>query len=77
MRHNQFTVKQCMHFIHTHRKTLNANKRDEVLQPHDAGEESTQLICLNSQFPNWLIHLQELESVLGTKFLQKGCWILR
>ena len=39
--------------------------------------EITQLLCLYSQFPNWLIHSQELESVLGTKFLQKGCWILQ
>ena len=34
--------------------------------------ESTKLLCLYSQFPNWLIHFQELDSMLGTKFLQKG-----
>ena len=67
-------------------KTLNTYKRDEVLQPQDGGEEwereSTKLLCLYSHFPNWLIHFQELESMLGTKFLQKGagsfrlvCWI--
>ena len=39
--------------------------------------ESAQLVCLYSQFPNWLIHFQELESMLGTKFLQKVCWILQ
>ena len=34
--------------------------------------DSAQLLYLYSQFPNWLIHFQELESILGTKFLQKG-----
>ena len=42
MRHNHFTVKQ-VHFIHAHThtqdKTLNTNKRDEVLQPQDGVEE--------------------------------------
>ena len=34
-------------------------------------------ISLYSQFPNWLIHFQELNSLLGTKFLQKGAGIFR
>ena len=34
--------------------------------------ESTSLLCLYSQLPNWLIHFRELESMLETKFLQKG-----
>ena len=38
MRHNHFTVKQG-NFIHTHRITLNTDKRDEVLQPQDGVEE--------------------------------------
>ena len=40
MRHNHFTVKQ-VHFIElTHTGiTLTLTGRDEVLQPHDAGEE--------------------------------------
>ena len=29
--------------------------------------ESTQLLCLYSQFPDWLIHFQELDIMLGTK----------
>ena len=34
--------------------------------------ESTLLLCLYSQFLDWLIHFQELYSTLGTKFLPKG-----
>ena len=34
--------------------------------------ESTQLLCSYSQFPNWLTRFQELERMLGTKFLQKS-----
>ena len=34
--------------------------------------DKTQLLCLYRQFPNWLIHFQELDIMLGTKFLQKG-----
>ena len=39
--------------------------------------ESSQLFCLYSKVPNWLIHFQKLESLLGTKFLQNGCCILQ
>ena len=34
--------------------------------------ESTQLPCLHSQFPDWLIHFQELDCAFGTKFLHEG-----
>ena len=36
-----------------------------------------KVLCFYSQFPDWLFHFQELDSMLGTKFLQKGCWILQ
>ena len=39
MRHSHFTVKQ-VHFIdHTHKITLYTDKRHDVLQPQDVGEE--------------------------------------
>ena len=34
--------------------------------------ESTQLPCLYSRFPDWLIPFQKLLCMLGTKFLQEG-----
>ena len=34
--------------------------------------ESTLLLCLYSQFLDWLIYLQEFYSMLGTKSLPKG-----
>ena len=34
--------------------------------------ESTKLLCFYSQSQDWLIHFQELDIMLGTKFLQKG-----
>ena len=53
MRHNHFIAL----YSHT-QDTTNTDKRDEVLQPHDAGEEcvktereSTKLLCLYSQYP--------------------------
>ena len=39
--------------------------------------ESTKLLCLYSQYPNWMIHFQELDTKLGTKFLQKGAGSFR
>ena len=40
MKPNQFTAKQVLFIYHRHTsKTLNTNKRGEVLQPQDGGEE--------------------------------------
>ena len=39
--------------------------------------ESTKLLCFYSQSQDWLIHFQELDTKLGTKFLQKGAGSFR
>ena len=38
--------------------------------------ESTQNPVLYVQFPNWLMHFRELESMLGIKFLRNGLDLL-
>ena len=70
----------AFYWSHTHVKhsTRTREMRCCSLKMVEKNEsECAQLLFLYSQFPNWLIHFQELESILGTKFLPKGCWILQ
>ena len=82
LRHNHLAVNQVHFTDHTHTHVKHSTRTREMrccsLKMVEKNEsESAQLVCLYSQFPNWLIHFQELESMLGTKFLPKGCWILQ
>ena len=65
MRHNHFTVKLVHCCDRTNKASLTTKKRDELLQPQDAGEESVRVFTDSSDL---YLSLDKLvETLSGTR----------
>ena len=78
MRHNHFTVKP-VYYKNKPLITLTGETRCRNLRDWRRMREGAHKLLRYSscQVTNWLIHFQELNAMLGTRFLQKGTWCFR